>query len=260
MKNIMPEKLPRYTITPNSIPPFECRWEEMMGWFIVPKLGEKISWAMYDQPDGSRTEEDSLEVIGRAMVHDVEGVEITVTTHDPMECNAVDDSGYVQRSFVAQLTDTHCRLLSETHTQDSIKHMYTFLDEYFLNNWGFGENNCGNETHLHRKGDIIREGSIVTTADKEFLLDVVGRYTVCIGGKSYDTICVMDVETYSDNASEQYIDQHGRTILWRRFNPDNWQYERYGRSWSEMLPSSERLTINGRTFVHWYDCITSYIL
>ena len=90
---------------------------------------------------------------------------------------------------------------------------------------------------------------------------MVGRYTVVIGGKSYDTICVMDVETYDDNASEQYIDCHGRTILWRRFNPDDWHMAHYGgRCWSEMLPDSERITINGRTFVHWYDCITSYIL
>lgn len=260
MQTIMPKILPDYTITPSPLPPFECKWEEMMGWFIVPRMGEKISWAMYDFPDRIRTEADDLEVVGRAVIHDVEGVEIHVHTHNPMECNAVDDSGYVQRSFIAQLTDTHCRTLAETHTEGGMKRVFTFLDEYFLNNWGFGEDNCGNETHLRRKGDINRDGSVITTADKTFLLDVVGRYTVTINGHSYDTICVMDVETYSDNASEQFIDQNGRTILWRRFNPDNWQQERYGRTWSEMLPDSERLTINGRTFVHWYDCITSYIL
>lgn len=261
MKPIMPDKIPDYTITPSPLPPFECKWEEMMGWFIVPKLGEKLSWAMYDRPDGHRTEYDELEVVGPAMVHDVEGVEIAVHTHDPMDCNAVDGSGYVQRSFVAQLTDSHCRTLSETHTENGRKYLYTFLDDYFLNNWGFGEDNCGNETNLRRKGDIHRDGSVIRTADKQFLLDVVGRYTVVIGGKSYDTICVMDVETYDDNASEQYIDRHGRTILWRRFNPDDWHLEQCGgRRWSEMLPDSERITINGRTFVHWYDCITSYIL
>ncbi|MBR3763515.1 MAG: RNA polymerase sigma factor [Clostridia bacterium] len=259
-RTIMPDKIPAYTITPSNEPPFECVWEELMGWFIVPRLGERLSWAMYDDPDGHRSEADELEVTGHAVVHDVEGVEISVRTFDPMDCNAVDDSGYVQRSFVAQLTDTHCRTLAETHTQNGKKHIYTFLDPYFQKNWGFGEGNIGNETHLRVKGDITRDGSIVTTKDKEFLLDVVGRYTVTIGGKTYDTICVMDVETYSDDASEQYIDRNGRTILWRRFNPDDWAFEHYGRRWTEMLPESERITINGRTFVHWYDCITSYIL
>ncbi len=260
MPTIMPRYIPDYTITPSPLPPFTCKWEEMMGWFIVPRLGEKISWAMYDRPDGIRTEADDLTVTGRATVHDVEGVEIEVHTHAPMECNAVDDSGYVQRTFVAQLTDTHCRCLAETHTQNGAKHMYTFLDEYFLGNWGFGEDNCGNETNLCRKGDITREGKVIHTADKDFLLDVVGRYTVTIGGKSYDTICVMDAETYCECVSEQFIDQHGRTILWRRYNADDWRFERYGRKWSEMLPDSDQLTVNGRTFVHWYDCITSYIL
>ena len=259
-KTVMPKTIPTYTITPSPQPPFECVWEELMGWFIVPRLGEKLSWAMYDDPDGHRTEEDTLEVVGPAVVHDVEGVEIAVHTYDPMDCNAVDDSGYVQRSFVAQLTDTHCRTLAETHTQNGRKHLYTFLDPYFQQNWGFGEGNIGNETHLRMKGDITREGSVVRAKDKEFLLDVVGRYTVTIGGKAYDTICVMDVETYNDSASEQYIDRNGRTILWRRFNPDDWRMDRYGRRWSEILPESERITINGRIFVHWYDCITSYIL
>ncbi len=260
MSTVMPEKIPAYTIMPSPLPPFECRWEEMMGWFIVPKLGEKLSWAMYDQPDGHRTESDTLEVVGRAAVHDAEGVEILVHTRNPMGCNAVDDSGYVQRSFIAQLTDTHCRILAETHTEGGLKRTYTFLDEYFQGNWGFGENNIGNETHLRVKGDILREGSVIRTADKPFLLDVVGRYTVTICGKTYDTICVMDVETYNDCVTEQYIDRNGRTVLWRRFNPDDWRFDRYGRLWSEMLPEAERIIVNGRTCVHWYDCITSYIL
>lgn len=37
----------------------------------------------------------------------------------------------------------------------------------------------------------------MTGADKAFLLDIVGRYTVTIGGKAYDTVCVMDIETYN---------------------------------------------------------------
>ncbi len=262
MSTIMPTLLPDYTITPSDLPPFECKWEELMGWFIVPRLGEKLSWAMYDFPERLRTEADTLSVVGKAMIHGIEGVEIEVQTYDPMVNNQTgDDDHYVQRSFIAQLTDTHCRILAETHTQGGVKRTYTYLDgDAFLNNWGFGENNCGNEIHLRRKGDITREGSVVHTADKEFLLDVVGRYTVTIGGKAYDTICVMDAETYTDCASEQYIDQHGRTILWRRFNEDRWHYGHYGKTWSEMLPESETITINGRTFVHWYDCITSYIL
>ena len=264
MKSVMPQILPDYTITASPLPPFSCKWEELMGWFIVPRLGEKLAWAMYDFPERIRTEEDHLQVVGRALVHGIEGVEIDVETLDPMSNNQTgDDDAYVQRSFVAQLTDTHCRILSETHSQGGLKQMYTFLDgDAFLQNWGFGEDNCGNETPLRPKGLITRDGNVLTTCGgQKELMDVVGRYTVTIGGRNYDTICVIMHEAYMGGmASEQFIDTKGRTILWRRFNADDWKHDHYGRTWTEMLPDSETLIINGKTYVHWYDCITSYIL
>ena len=264
MRSVMPKVLPDYTIVPSDLPPFPSKWEELMGWFIVPRLGEKLSWAMYDFPERVRTEEDHLQVVGRALVHGIEGVEIEVETIDPMSNNQTgDDDAYVQRSFVAQLTDTHCRILAETHSQGGLKQMYTFLDgDAFLQNWGFGEDNCGNEIHLVPKGLITRAGNVLTTLDgRNELMDVVGRYTVTLGGKSYDTVCVVMHEAYMGGmASEQFIDAQGRTILWRRFNADDWKLDYYGKTWSEMLPDSETLVINGKTYVHWYDCITSYVL
>lgn len=264
MKTVMPLRLPDYAITPTTEPPFACKWEELMGWFIVPREGESLSWAMYDFPERVRTEEDHLSVVGRAMIHGLEGVEIAVETADPMPANQTgDDDSYVQRAFIAQLTDDHCRILAETHTKGGVKQTYTYLDgDEFLNNWGFGEDNCGNETNLHPKGLITREGNVLTVRDgMTEAMDVVGRYTVEIGGRRYDTVCVVMHEAYMGGmVSEQFIDRSGRTVLWRRFNADDWQQARYGRTWSEMLPDAETLIVNGKTYVHWYDCITSYIL
>ena len=258
----LPTMLPDYTITATDKEPFSVRWEEIMGWFIVPRLGEKLSWAMYDWPQRKRTELCELEVTGRAEVHGIEGVEIRSIETDPMDCNSAGGQQRVERHLIAQLTDTHCRLLAHSVTEGGIKRYSTFLDgDSFLNNWGFGEDNCGNELELHPKGDIVRRGSEVTTANKQFLLDIVGRYTVKIGGKSYDTVCVMDCNTYNNGVvSEQYLDKKGRTILWRRFNCDDWQLESYGKPWTELLPDNERISVNGVTCIHWYDCITDYIL
>ncbi|MDO5327858.1 MAG: RNA polymerase sigma factor [Clostridia bacterium] len=258
----MPEKMPEYTIEKSSLPPFAVRWEETMGWFIVPKLGEKLTWAMYDFPEKTRTEQCAMEVLGPAEVHGIEGVEIKAVETDPMDCNSAGGQAEVERHFVAQLTDTHCRILAESHMENGIKKYYTFLDGGdFLDNWGFGEDNCGNEVNLAPKGDIIREGNAVTTADKQFLLDVVGRYTVTIGGKAYDTVCVMDFDTYNEGTvSEQFLDRHGRTVLWRRFNRNDWRFDSHHKLWTDLLPHNERLTVNGETYVHWYDCITDYIL
>lgn len=59
---------------------------------------------------------------------------------------------------------------------------------------------------------------------------------------------------------KNYIDKNGRTVLKRRFNQNNWAFERYGKKWTEQLPENERMMVDGEIYVHWYDCISDYIL
>ncbi len=261
-RKFMPDVLPDYQITKVDGEPFAVCWEELMGWMIVPRLGEKLSWAMYDFPQRKRTEQCDMEVIGRAQVHGIEGVEITAVEYDPMECNRIGDADVSRRRFVAQLTDTHCRYLAESHEEDGVKKLFTFLDgDEFLQSWGFGADNCGNETHIAPKGLIEKRGSVVSTAKQPFMLDIVGRYTVAINGKIFDTVCVIDAGAYEEGVvTEQYLDRNGRTVLWRRFNRNDWMHESYGKPWTEILPENERITVDGETYVHWYDCISDYIL
>lgn len=253
----MPKLIPEYRIEASGEAPFEVKWEELMGWFLVPRLGEKLSWGMYDIPSRKCSHVYDMQVTGKAKVHGIEGVELTAR-----EASYSDKSEVIERTFVAQLTDTHCRYLAALRYDGDVRNYITFLDsDEFFPNWGFGEDNCGNEINLKAKGDIQRSGSSVTSADKDFLLDIVGRYTVTMEGKSYDCVCVMDIETYNCGVvSEQFLDAKGRTILWRRFNRDDWAIDRYKKKWSEQLLENERLTVNGTTYVHWYDCITDYIL
>ncbi len=256
----MPEFMPEYTITQSDKVPFSVKWEELMGWFIIPKLGEKLSWGSYDMPSRKLGELYELEVIGKAEVHGIEGVEIKANETALLSDYIDDIEAEKERTFVVQLTDTRCRYLAESHVSDGVRKNYTFLDgDSFLDNWGFGNDNCGNETNLSAKGDIKRQGNIISSHSKEFLLDIVGRYTVTIGEKSYDTVCVMDIYN-TGVVSEQFLDKNGRTVLWRRFNRDDWAIGRYKRPWSEQLSENEKLIINGTTYVHWYDCITEYVL
>jgi hypothetical protein len=60
--------------------------------------------------------------------------------------------------------------------------------------------------------------------------------------------------------SQTYLDKNGRTVLWRRFNKDDWAYGKYQQKWSERLPQNGKVYVNDETYVHWYDCITDYIL
>lgn len=64
----------------------------------------------------------------------------------------------------------------------------------------------------------------------------------------------MDFEMYIEGiVSEQYLNNEGRTVLWRRFNRDDWAMDRYGKTWSELLPDNEQITVNGQRYIHWYD-------
>ena len=84
---------------------------------------------------------------------------------------------------------------------------------------------------------------------------------VTIGGQTYDTICLMDIETYDTKVmTETYVDREGRIVLWRRFNRNDWGVKRIGQLWTERFPQNERITIDGEIFVHWYDCIYDWLL
>lgn len=253
----LPEFIPDYKIEASPQEPFPVKWEELMGWFLVPRLGEKLSWGMYDMPSRRCSHIYDMKVTGKAKVHGIEGVELTAR-----EASYSGKEEVIERTFVAQLTDTHCRYLATLRTDGDVRNYITFLDgDEFMRNWGFGEENCGNETNLSPKGDIRRNGAVITGIDKDFLLDIVGRYRVTINGKSYDTVCVMDIETYNCGVvSEQFLDRNGRTVLWRRFNRDDWAIDQYQKRWSELLPENEQIYVNGILYVHWYDCITDYIL
>lgn len=272
MKNL-PTAMPEYTITPSAKAPFSIRYEEMPGWFIIPRLGEKRKWAMYDHPSKKRTMFVDCQVTGRAQIHGIEGVEIRCVEHNPVPSEQIGDRTDVERTFTAQLTETHCRILAETHMgADGVKKLYTFMDgDEFLTNWGYGPDNEGVEVTRAPKGIMERCQNAVTMTEPyasqllpESPMDIVGRYTVAMDGKVYDTVLLMLVETWDDGAAsvmtETYIDANGHTILWRRFNRDDWAFQHFGKRWTEMLPDNDRVTINGQTYVHWYDCITDYIL
>ena len=257
----LPKILPEYKIERSSLEPFDVRCEELQGWMMIPRIGEKLTWGLYDMPSRNRTEYTKMKAVGKAQIHGIEGVEISAVQYDAEDYYRTGSVNELERIFVAELTDTHCRYLAQSHVENGVKKLYTFLDgDDFINNWGFGEDNCGVEVNLSAKNKLNRDGSVINGSIGKEELDIVGRYTVTINGKEYDTVCLMDIQCFNDSvASEQYIDKNGRTVLWRRFNKNDWAFDRYGKLWTQMLPENERLTINGETYVHWYDCVSDYI-
>ena len=85
---------------------------------------------MYDLPSRQCTHIYDMEVVGKAEVHGIEGVELTTRESDygnRAEC--------INRTFVAQLTDTHCRHLAAFRTENGVRKYSTFLDGDALGGW-----------------------------------------------------------------------------------------------------------------------------
>ena len=270
MKNkelMLPERLPEYTIVWENEPAFPVDCEEMTGWFIVPKPGEKLVWGMYDLPSRKLDVSYEMAVTGPASVHGLEGVAIAARVIQPQAPAAEDDlmreavdastGGQEEWRFIAQEKDGYTRFLSAEHIEGNERVLTTFLDgEAFMDNWGFGDDNCGAPVHLEPQGKICRNGTELTVQEDKPFIDVAGRCTVTLDGKTFDTVCVMDFGMYTEGIiSEQYLNREGRTVLWRRFNRDDWDIDRYGKRWSELLPENERIIVNGQCYVHWYDCL-----
>ena len=263
----LPDRLPEYTIIWKDEPAFPVECRELMGWFIVPRPGEKLLWGMYDLPSRKLDVSYDMAVTGPASVHSLEGVAISARVIQPKPSLAADDlmnepvgastGGQEAWTFIAQEKDGFTRFLAAEHIDGGKRTLTTFLDgEAFMNNWGFGEDNRGMPVHLEPRGRIERQGGIVTTKGSEAVMDVVGRCDVTLDGVPYETVCLMDLGMYDEGiVSEQYLNRDGQTVLWRRFNRDDWAIDRYGKRWSELLPENERITVNGQTCVHWYDCL-----
>ena len=262
----LPLYLPPYSIRWKEEAPFPVVWEEMLGWGIVPRLGETLVWGMYDLPSRKLDVGYDMAVTGRARVHGLEGVQFTARAVEPrpelqagdLMIEPVDNSGAKEEvwTFVGQLQDGYTRFLSAEREEDGVRTLTTFLDgDEFMANWGFGEDNRGNSIHPTARGLITRRGDSYTATQAD-ALDVVGRCELTLDGKVHDCIAVMDLTAAGEGVvSLQFLNHDGRTLLWQRYNRDDWELSRYGKRWSELLPDNDRITVNGETFVHWYDCL-----
>lgn len=251
----LPEMLPEYRIEPLNSSPFAIVHEELPGMFIIPRLGEKITFGMYDFPSRKQNGVYKLNVTGKICIHDVEGVVI----HKEYSETGISE----EDTIFAQLSDSHCKYLGGiTCDKNGKQNLITFLDSTFDDYFGIGEDNCGFPTHRIAEGRIQQKGEGLVMPEDDDISDIVGSFKISFGEKTYETVRLIDYQKAANGGMlcEHYLDKNGRSVLWRRFNHNNWAYERYGKQWTEMLPENETMVVNGELYVHWYDCVTDYIL
>lgn len=251
----LPEMIPEYRIESLNMSPFAVVHEELPGMFVIPRLGEKITFGMYDFPSRKQNGVYKLNVTGKICIHDVEGVAI----HKEYSENGMMEEG----TIFAQLSDSHCKYLGGiTCDKNGNQNLITFLDSNFDDYFGIGEDNCGFSTNRIVEGRIQQTEKGLVISEDDDISDIVGSFKISFGEKTYETVRLIDYQKGSSGGMlcEHYLDKNGRSVLWRRFNHNNWAYERYGKQWTEMLPENETMVVNGELYVHWYDCITDYIL
>ncbi|MGL4739166.1 MAG: RNA polymerase sigma factor [Cellulosilyticaceae bacterium] len=252
-KNMMrlPKVMPEVKVVFKSAEPFEVTCEESFGWFIVPRIGEKRQWGFYDYPERTLTSYTEAQVTRKATINGIDCVE--------MESMAYDEKGEEIGPYVEYmcLKEDAIQAIAEWHLEDGVKKFYTFLDEHFLEHFGWGEDNYGFPIHLTTNPEIKLVGEEIVYTQVESL-GLVGRYDVTINHKTYDTVRYVLIE--DGMLAEKYIDQNGRTVLWRRYNKDDWKMDVFQEPWSQKLSHNLQIKVNGETYIHWYDCITDYVL
>lgn len=253
-----PEFCPEYKITEKDGEIFEVVCEEIPGWLAVPRVGEKCSFAFYYGPDGKRDDVYEMAGIREAKVHGINCVQVKkkITFED----GSVDEGN----DLFVKLTDSHCLYVAAMWLQENGSlEIKTFLGDDWDEIFGVGDNNCGRETHQRVNRYVVRNEDGSLTVDDAVInhdkTDLIGRYEVDICGKKHDTVAMMNMMA-NGIAVIQYLNRDGRTVLFRRFDRNDRQYESWGELYTEMYPDSERMTIGGETYVHWYDCIPDHVL
>jgi len=87
-----------------------------------------------------------------------------------------------------------------------------------------------------------------------------GVYEVRIGEAVHRCLRVLEPSSSAEGIMvEAFVNQHGRTMLARRYNGSRWNYSSAGtiidggkpREWTELLPDAPRLYYNDICFVLW---------
>ncbi|MCY4603236.1 MAG: RNA polymerase sigma factor [Gemmatimonadetes bacterium] len=265
-----PQYRPEIRIEASQEEPFRIDFKEMAWWFIVPEVGDRVRYASYGPP----TEEDkpwglsetvSLTAQRPAIIHGrpcveikVENQHLTTMTGDNVPNKKKDIRVKVWGCLTANAVEW---IAVESLRPDGTRELTTFLDEEFYDDWDPSPRLIEDRGCLRSQTD----GSFTRQADAPEVMGA-GVFDVYIGQQRFTCIRVFEIEkeaTERDVIVEAYITQAGRTVLFRRYNgnrwakkdapPHNWGEE---MTWEEDLPHTDRIVVDGMTYIHYYDNLT----
>ena len=263
-----PQYRPEIRIEASQAEPFRIDFKEMAWWFIVPETGDRVRYASYGPPKENDapwrlSETVSLAAQRSAVIHDRPCVEIEVENqyfdqdgkiHEREEDRHVKVWGCLAENAVEWIA-------VESLRPDGTRELTTFLDEGFHDDWDRSPRLIEDRGYLRPQAD----GSLARQADAPEVMGA-GVFAVQIGEQHFTCLRVFEVEKEAserDVMVEAYITRAGRTVLFRRYNGNRWAKRdtpphNWGEAmtWEEDLPHTDRIVIDGVTYVHYYDNLT----
>ena len=240
---------------PTKATPIDMR--ELSWWFVVPELDDRVGWAEYQPIQGGwtwrLTATTSMRAVRPAVLHDRDCVEIEVDeTHEAVEGVLIPTPTDRHTKVWGRLTDTHVEWLGvERLAPDGTRKLDTFLDEGFESDWGTFPRriDVGEWLTQEPNGNFKRQpDSPVVFADATFVVHV--------GARTFNCTRVVEMEqeaTELDVVIVAYVDDGGRTVLFRRYDGNRRVPHDGAAPRGDLLPEADRLVIDGMTFVHSYD-------
>lgn len=266
-----PRRRPEIRIHPCAEKSLRIDFTEMAWWFVVPVVGDRTGWGMYDRmddPDESwcLTETTWLTAQRPAVIHGRSCVEVEVeeveVEKSPFREKPLEERSRVRRVW-GHLADDEVEWIAvEREEADGVRELTTFLDDKFHDDWWGSRRAVEDRGYLSERAD----GTWVRQPDAPAFTGA-GVFDIHVGGRQFTCLRVIDLDqnaTERDNLIEAYITPAGRTVLCRRYNGSRWGKSdapphNWGEAmtWEADLPENDRIVIDGVTYVHWYDRLSA---
>jgi hypothetical protein len=230
---------------------------QVLGWVMEPKPGEKASYAEYEAMEGrGLLVVNEGFVSNHARIHGIDCYEM-VSSY----ANFNDKKKHTVITF-NRIIDDHIQSLAYIEEYPGGRRdFYTFKDEHFMEHWAEGDDNSGMEIQLVNKGLITADDDKIIAPDgKNGMYDVVGEYQINIGGEAIPSVRLVFISSDSQ-VSDFFIGKNGKEIFHRLFIPDDgFDGSLKESSYSKKYPNAYTLMVNDRKCICTSYVIPDYVL
>jgi hypothetical protein len=271
---------PRVSISPSRAKSFMVDCRESWRLLIEPKLGVSSLVGTYhadsEAPDKWVLWQVAHRRIERpAAIHDVEGVEILSDRWN----TAAGWQRDIPTRWFYRLTDEHVQWLGELSTEctchgPEYQVLHTFLDSEdgdLSDPTKLGKlEDAQNSRQIEDMGRYVQQpdGSYRQRRGRRYSTTKAlgaGMYRIGIGDRRFTCLRVMEIDDdMPDVLDVAFVTRQGRTVLHRRYEENSCipvqSAMRGCRTWTEAYPNSDRIVLDGKTFVVWYECIPVWAL